>query len=314
MPGTHAKSVRKRWVESSGHMADFGRTRLMGVAVKRFLAKVNQYDTKGYRSLDETLRQRSAPSVHHLFGDTGKDKASRHLLRQQVAEDMLALIQRFEENPLHKNRSTYKAMKRVFYEQCTVQEDKVTVKAKPGGDIIQNPSDSDATRDGHKGSGYQAQLSETCNPENEVQLITCALPQTAVESDPKALEPVLDELRESNVLPEQLLVDASYSSDENVEKSANEYGVELVGPVPSGSVTDEQAYGLKVTGWNILRASVCAKMREIVYQRANMTVLRANAVRILAILDRNSHLESPVLTFDRLRGDFTTIHLLATAA
>ena len=421
------------------HMADFGRTRLMGVAVKRFLAKVNQYDTKGYRSLDETLRQRSAPSVHHLFGDTGKDKASRHLLRQQVAEDMLALIQRFEENPLHKNRSTYKAMKRVFYEQCTVQEDKVTVKAKPGGDIIQNPSDSDATRDGHKGSGYQAQLSETCNPENEVQLITCALPQTAVESDPKALEPVLDELRESNVLPEQLLVDASYSSDENVEKSANEYGVELVGPVPSGSVTDEQAYGLKVddfiideeteevlqcpvghrptssvhnpktgrthtimpesacgdceyqaecpvkkgrdgypfdhtaksrrtaarrreeatdvfrdryrrrsgiegtnsglkrrtglgqlrvrgaprvfhtiylkvTGWNILRASVCAKMREIVYQRANMTVLRANAVRILAISNRNSHLESSVLTFDRLRGDFTTIHLLATAA
>ena len=29
---------------------------------------------------------------------------------------------------------------------------------------------------------------------------------------------------------------------------------------------------LKITGWNILRASVCAKMREIVHQRAQATV------------------------------------------
>ena len=32
------------------HMADFGRTRLMGVAIKRFLAKVKQFDTQGYTS------------------------------------------------------------------------------------------------------------------------------------------------------------------------------------------------------------------------------------------------------------------------
>jgi hypothetical protein len=29
---------------------------------------------------------------------------------------------------------------------------------------------------------------------------------------------------------------------------------------------------LKIAGWNILRASVCAKMREIVYARAGMAV------------------------------------------
>ena len=29
---------------------------------------------------------------------------------------------------------------------------------------------------------------------------------------------------------------------------------------------------LKITGWNILRASACAKMREIVYARADMAV------------------------------------------
>ncbi|MCH7558933.1 MAG: transposase, partial [Planctomycetes bacterium] len=35
---------------------------------------------------------------------------------------------------------------------------------------------------------------------------------------------------------------------------------------------------LKITGWNILRASVCAKMREIVYARANVVVFWLNFV------------------------------------
>ena len=421
------------------HMADFGRTRLMGVAIKRFLAKVNQFDTKGYTSLEESLRQRYAPSVHHLFGDTGKDKESRRLLRQQVAEDMLALIQRFGEDPVHSNRDTYKAMKRIFYEQCEVQEKKVTVKAKPGGDIMQNPSDPDATRDGHKGAGYQVQISETCNPDNEVQVITSALPQTAVESDSNALEPVLDDLKESTLLPEQMLVDTSYCSDENVEKAAHEYGVELVGPVPAGTVAEEKIYSLnvddfridekteevtrcpaghepissvhdretgkthtvmpasaccgcdyqaecpvkngrdgytfghtakerrtagrrreeatdafreryqrrsgiegtnsglkrrtglgqlrvrgaprvfhvtylKITGWNIFRASVSARIREIVYQRANRGVLGGYVMRLWAIPGNNSSITDPEPTLKPLRGDFTGFARLPAAA
>ena len=63
-------------------------------------------------------------------------------------------------------------MERIFCEQCEVQEEKVVVKDKTGSTVMQNPSDPDATYDGHKGPGYQAQLSETCSPENETQLIT----------------------------------------------------------------------------------------------------------------------------------------------
>ncbi len=421
------------------NMADFGRTRLMGVAIKRFLAKVQQGDTKGYQSLDEVLRQRYAPSVHHLFGDTGKDTESRRLLRQQVAEDMLALIQRFDDDPLHKNKYTYKAMKRIFDEQCEVQEKKVEIKSKPGGGIIQNPSDPDATRDGHKGAGYQAQLSETCNPENEIQVITSAIPETAVESDSNALVPVLEDLKESDLLPEQVLADTSYCSDENVEIASQEYNVELVGPVPSGSVTEKEAYSLniddftineetqeviqcpaghepasstydskadstrtvmpestccdceykdecpvkhgrngytldhtpksrrtasrrreeatevfrdryqrrsgiegtnsgikrrtglgqlrvrgaprvfhtiylKITGWNILRASVCAKMREIVYQRANMAVLRGTILQFRAIGPFKANIKGPVVTLASPRGEFSEFFTLPAAA
>jgi len=37
-----------------------------------------------------------------------------------------------------------------------------------------------------------------------------------------------------------------------------------------------QAIYLKIAGWNILRASVCAKMREIVWERANIAVFWFN--------------------------------------
>ena len=72
------------------------------------------------------------------------------------------------------------------------------VKTKTGGDCVQNPSDPDATYDGHKGPGYQVQIAETCVPGNDVQLITAALPQTACEPDAEAVVPMLDQLEQGH--------------------------------------------------------------------------------------------------------------------
>ena len=105
------------------------------------------------------------------------------------------------------------------------------VKAKTGGDCMQNPSDLDATYNAHKGQGYQAQIAETCSPENEVQLITGALPQSAAEPDGGAVVPMLDQLTESKLLPETMLADTLYGGDENVQ-AAETRGVELAAPIP----------------------------------------------------------------------------------
>jgi hypothetical protein len=233
------------------NMAQLGRTRLMGAAIKQFLTQLRRHDKAAYESLAESLRKRYAPSVHHLFGDTGKDSESRRLLRQQVAEDMHALIERFSQDASHAGRETYKTLERIFYEQCEVQEAKVVIKAKPGGQVMQNPSDPDATRDGHKGPGYQVQISETCNPQNEVQLVTSALPQTASVSDSGSVAGVLEDLAGSQLLPEQMAADTSYCSDENVQKASEAYGVELLGPVPSGSLKDKDIHQLNIDDFNI---------------------------------------------------------------
>jgi hypothetical protein len=236
-------------------MAHFGRTRLLGVALKRFLTQVKRHDAAAYASLPEALRQRYAPSDQRLFADTARDQPSQRLLRQQVAEDLYELLRLFADPSPHAQRSSYKAMERIFCEQCELQEQKVILKARAGSAVMQNPSDPEATYDGYKGPGYQVQIAETCHPENETQLITCALPQTAAAPDEKALVPVLEDLQGSQLLPEELLVDTLYPSDENVQQ-AERLGVELVGPVP-GAAPAERPDDLNIDDFVVDETSEC---------------------------------------------------------
>ena len=106
------------------------------------------------------------------------------------------------------------------------------MKDKPGGDIVQNPSDPDAGRD-QKGAGYQAQIAETCDPDNDVQLITHVEVESAAESDSNATTRVVEDLIERGLKPESLQADAAYGGDSNVEACAK-LDVEIVSPTASG--------------------------------------------------------------------------------
>ena len=221
------------------HMASFGRTKLMAVAIKRFLTQVQRHDSEAYATLAEDLRQRYEPAQARLFADA-KDAEARARCRQQAAADLHFVITRFADRPDHTSRSTYNALITIFGQQCELSGDKVVVKAKTGGDCVQNPSDLDATYSGHKGSGYQVQIAETCVPENPVQLITAALPQTASATDAAAVVPMLDQLEQGSRRPEELVADTLYTGDENVQAAATR-GVDLVGPVPGRATAADPA-------------------------------------------------------------------------
>lgn len=236
-------SIAKQRLDSThvqSNMAQFGRTRMMGVAVKRFLTQLKRHGRKAYDALPEELRTRYHASGYLLFGDVKKDAESRQLLREQVARDMYDLIGRFADDEKHNTRSTFTMLVRVFNEQCEVIEDAIEIRKHPGGDVIQNTSEPDATRDGKKGPGYQVQLAETCDDENDVQLITAAIPQTAAEHDSNGVEPVLDVLEKNDTMPESMLADTAYGSDDNVQ-ACEDKGVELVSPTPGKKPADAYA-------------------------------------------------------------------------
>lgn len=212
------------------NMASFGRMRLMAVTIKRFLTQVQRHHPDDYHALPETLRQPYAVSVAKLFASEGQSAEDRTRTRQRVAEQLHELIDLFANHPGLSTRPTYRALVTVFEQQCQLVEARVEVRAKPGGDCVQNPSDLEATYDGHKGQGYKAQLVETCSQENEVQLILTVLPQTAADPDADAVEPVLEDLKAKGWLPEAMLADTAYGGDDNVQAAAAA-GVELVSPV-----------------------------------------------------------------------------------
>jgi len=66
-------------------MASFGRTKLMAVAIKRFLTQVRRHDPELYAALPEEFRRRYEPAESQLFSGA-KDAAARQRSRQQAAE------------------------------------------------------------------------------------------------------------------------------------------------------------------------------------------------------------------------------------
>jgi len=211
-------------------MAMFSRTQLMAVCIRRFLVQVKRHQNDEYHALDADVRARCMASDKRLFSQTPPEGAARAQLRQRVAEDLLMLIDRFAGHTRIAGMSSYKAMVRVFSEQCEVIGKKVALRKKTGGRTMQNPSDPDATYDGHKGKGYQVQLSETCHPDNPVQLITCAIPQTAADEDGDALPLVVARLEQADLKPGEILADTLYGSDANQQLCEGK-GIELVAPV-----------------------------------------------------------------------------------
>ena len=228
------------------NMASFGRTRLMAVTIKRFLTQVKRHQAAEYEALPEELRQRYAASQAKLFAGKGQSAEDRAKNRQQVAEDLHELIERFADHPGLRDRPTYQALVTVFEQQCEIVDAKVQVRSKTGGACLQNPSDPDATYDAKKGPGHKVQLSETCSDDNDVQLIVAALPQTAASPDAAALEEVLADLEKKDCLPDTMLADTAFGGDENVQMAAAK-GVDLVSPV-AGPKGDAAANAEATTG------------------------------------------------------------------
>ena len=262
-------------------MATFARTKLMGVAIKRFLTQLKRHHLTDYEKLDPEILVRYKKEENSLFADHSKDKSKRSNLREEVAQQLYHILLLFNGHQKIENMDTYKQLVTIFNQQCEIispvdltensteeapekttdknvfptpadqakakdtnetkptenpveqeakEEAQIEVKKKTGGNVIQNPSDPDATYDGHKGVGYQVQICESADSENEVQIVTSILAQTAVESDAKALDLMLEKLAEKDLLPDILYADTLYGSDENHTNSCKK-GVNLISPV-----------------------------------------------------------------------------------
>ncbi len=220
------------------NMAKLGRARLTAKTITKFLRNLKRNFSDEYKSdISEQLIERyTKEKSSGYFGNAKPSKSQKRL--SEIASDLYWLIQRYSDNKAIMKMTSYKLMERVFSEQCVVKEDKMELRPAKEipSDSIQNPSDIDAGYDGHKGQGYQVQLSETYSREEEkkeneetLNLIVYVKVESADKHDSKALQPAIDEMEERDVKPDEILVDTSYGGDENVSEAAKK-GVEVISP------------------------------------------------------------------------------------
>jgi len=218
--------------------------------IKKFLKVMSREHPRLLKkNVDAELVERYLGDKKGYFSQVKPSEAKVAL--QQVAEDLLVLVETFGNHRKMRGMGVFGLLQRVLNEQCNVtgegEEAKVEIKEpkEVSSGSLQNPSDEDAGYSGHKGEGYQVQLMETYQDEkpkdkNESDedgeekktppnLITYLAVEPANCSDGDTPPCAIEETKERGCAPEELLADSLYGSDENVQKAALE-GVDLIAP------------------------------------------------------------------------------------
>jgi len=239
--GIDPKLQRLDSVHIHSNMARLGRIRILSRTCTIFLKNLTRHHNDLYQTVSETIKSRYSKNDEDpdYFGNTRPSDSQKRL--EDMAPDLYELIEQFKDNDTVQSMTSYKLLNRVFQEHCCVDHDRVTVK--PAKEVsaasLQNPSDVDASYDGHKGQGYQVQIMETYSnqkpeddlPQQSLQLITYVAVEPAHCHDSNAVAPALEDVEQRKLLPEELNADTSYGSQENINK-AKEHQVQLVAPVP----------------------------------------------------------------------------------
>ena len=145
-------------------------------------------------------------------------------------EQIGILIQRLLDDlkPEHGDEPAYKILERVFREHYEVEQSKTDTKersiiAKPNDKLsassMQSPDDLESTyreKRGKKYYGYVTSVTETCNPKNNLQLITSIQTAPNNTDDSKLLMEALPNLKERTELA-TIITDAAYASSDTDE-------------------------------------------------------------------------------------------------
>ena len=223
------------------NMAVLTRLGLFTHTITAFVKKLHKQHRRLFEALPRGVHERYIDREGY-FADSPSSDGRRRL--GQCAADVWRLVDRFRGHRSVKGMPSYLRLKRLLEEQCVIQDHDPTdpdgdgpegVPVRPKDPKVEKipptslqGSDDDATY-GHKGKGYQTQVAETCDPENEIEVVTHVSVEGAHESDQHATIVVLDDLEQKDCKPDTLLTDTNYGRGQNIVDSAQR-GVDLVSP------------------------------------------------------------------------------------
>jgi len=224
----------------ASNICEMGRLQLLVEVLQRVHRMLREEDQTRYEEVFEAYTKGHAGQyVYHLKGQD----TSEHL--QKIGELMQQLVEAL--HATYKEEPVYMVLCRVFTEHFRVEEK--TVKTKLGKELsassLQSPDDLESTyrqknRKSYK--GYAANITETCDPENELQLITKVQVASNNIDDAQMLVEALPDLKERTGI-DTLYTDGGYGSSE-ADDSLQKQEVEQIQTAIRGRIPTSEKLNL----------------------------------------------------------------------
>ena len=187
-------------VQVASNIRQMGRVQLLVEVLQRVERILNELDKVHYsEAFAPYLKGHSGHYVYRMKGE----EVSPHL--ERIGAFMQQLLA--ELKPAYGTQAVYQVLERVFSEHFNIEQTKVS--AKPNTELtsscMQSPDDLEATFREKRGVGYQgyvANLTETCDPENKLQLITKVQLAPNNTDDDQMLAEALPNLKERTEVDE----------------------------------------------------------------------------------------------------------------
>jgi len=211
-------------VQVSSNIRQMGRVQLLVEVLQRVERMLSQDDQ--FRYAEAFAPYLKGHAGHYVYRMKDEEVAP-HL--QRIGEFMQRLL--IELQPAYGSQVVYQVLERVFSEHFSTEQTRVS--AKPNTELsascLQSPDDLEATYREKRGIGYRgyvANLTETCDPENQLQLITKVQVAPNNTDDDQLLAEALPNLKARTALNE-MNTDGGYGGRQSDPLLA-QYQVELV--------------------------------------------------------------------------------------
>lgn len=208
----------------ASNIREMCRLQLLVEVLQRVYQMLNEADQAGYTEAFAPYRIGS--SGHYLYRLKPEDFSPR---LQGIGEFMHHWLSVLKER--YAEHNSYQMMERVFREHFRLLGERVegVQEQELSASRLLSPDDWEASLRGRRKAlfrGYVANLSETCDPQNPLQLITQVQVAPNTVDDPKLLLAALSNLKERTHL-ERLYTDGGYGSPD-VDQAMQEQQVEHV--------------------------------------------------------------------------------------
>ncbi len=222
----HLKTGKVRMDSSqiASNIRDMSRLHLLVEVIQRVYRMLSESDRALHAEIFAPYTKGTSNQyVYRVRGEEG----ARHM--QSIGEAMRRMLAALA--PAYSEHATYRMLRRVFTEHFLIEQERLRLKAgkELSSGSLQSPDDMEATfhtKNHRPHKGYVTNVTETCDPDNDLQLIAKVQTEPNVTNDDDMLIKAVPSLKERLGI-EEVHTDGGYNSDDSF-KVLRDSAVKLV--------------------------------------------------------------------------------------